>query len=95
MFGTGSGAGQAVGVGSGLDPERSFAPQPELDSALPKALTVLAEPDPATAVSQVRVRLAALALVQERTDTRADRLRGAGANMASLDAYAARDVLRP
>jgi len=73
--------------------EGTPAPQRELDLALQEAVAVIAQPDPATAVFQVRVGLAALDLVRGRTSPHADHLQGAVADAAVLDAYAARDVL--
>ncbi|WP_431045306.1 hypothetical protein ACQUSR_27570 [Streptomyces sp. P1-3] len=68
-------------------------PQPELDLALQEAVAVIAQPDPATAAFQVRVGLAALDPVRDRTSPHAVHLQSAIADVAVLDAYAARDVL--
>lgn len=74
-------------------PAASPMPQPELDLALQEALALLAPPDPATAAFQTRAGLAALELVGDRTSPHAALLHEAVADVARLDAYAARDVL--
>ncbi|MBN3932974.1 hypothetical protein IQ279_25770 [Streptomyces verrucosisporus] len=74
-------------------PEDTPAPQAELESALQESLTVTAQPDPATAAFQARVGLAALALIHDRTMPHTAHLHRAVADVAALDAHAARDVL--
>lgn len=74
-------------------PMISPTPQPELDLALQEALALIAPPDPASAVFQVRVGLTALELVRDRTSPHAALLQKAVADVARFDAYAARDVL--
>ncbi|WP_329142472.1 hypothetical protein OIU91_02340 [Streptomyces sp. NBC_01456] len=71
----------------------SRTPQPELDLALQGAATLIATPDPSTAAFQTRAGLAALDLAHDRTSPHATPLQDAIANVAVLDAYAARDVL--
>ncbi|MFJ2113363.1 MULTISPECIES: hypothetical protein [unclassified Streptomyces] len=67
--------------------------QPELDLALEETLALIAPPAPATAVFQTRVGLATLDLAHGRTSPRIVLLQDAVADVAALDAYAARDVL--
>ncbi|WP_445520355.1 hypothetical protein [Streptomyces sp. NEAU-174] len=74
-------------------PAASPAPQPELDSALQEAATLIATPDPSTAAFQTRAALAALDLARDRTSPHATLLQAAVVDVAVLDAYAARDVL--
>lgn len=70
----------------------SPAPQPELGLALQEAAELIATSDP-TAVFQIRVGLTALDLIRDRTSPYATPLQDAIADVAVLDAYAARDVL--
>ncbi|GGZ05901.1 hypothetical protein [Streptomyces poonensis] len=74
-------------------PDVATAPQPEVDLALQEAVAVVAQPDAAAAAFQARVGLAALDLVCDRTSPHAAHLCSAIADVAVLDAYAARDVL--
>ncbi|SHG80526.1 hypothetical protein [Streptoalloteichus hindustanus] len=74
-------------------PQTSPTPQPELDHALREALALVSPPDPATAAFQARVGLSALDLARNRTGPCVALLRDAVADVAMLDAYAARDVL--
>ncbi|WP_261801814.1 hypothetical protein [Streptomyces sp. ISID311] len=71
----------------------SPAPQPELDLALQGAAALIATPDPSTAAFQTRAGLTALDLAHDRTSPHTPQLQDAVANVAILDAYAARDVL--
>ncbi|MFG2138661.1 hypothetical protein [Streptomyces sp. NPDC048650] len=74
-------------------PPASPAPQPELDLALQGTAALIATPDPSTAAFQTRARRAALDLAHDRTSPDTAPLQDAVANVAILDAYAARDVL--
>jgi hypothetical protein len=74
-------------------PAHSPAPEPDLDLALQEALDLITPPDPNTAVFQARVGLTALELARDRTSPHAALLHEAVADVAALDAYAARDVL--
>ncbi|OON75941.1 type I toxin-antitoxin system ptaRNA1 family toxin [Streptomyces tsukubensis] len=74
-------------------PPGSRTPQSELDHALQEATALLAPPDASTVVFQARVGLTALELVPDHTARPVVPLREAIANMASRDAYAAREVL--
>ncbi|MFE1987887.1 hypothetical protein [Streptomyces mirabilis] len=66
-------------------------PRPDLDHILSEAAPLLAHPDPSTAVFQTRTGLAALEL--DPTGPYAGPLLDAVADVARLDAYAAREVL--
>jgi hypothetical protein len=74
-------------------PAASPAPRPERDRAPREALALITPPDPAIAAFQARVGLTALDLARDQTSPRAARLRNALVDVATLDAYAARDVL--
>lgn len=74
-------------------PATSPPRQPELDLALKEALALLTPPDPETAAFQARVGLTALELARDHTSYHDALLPQAVADVASLDAYAARDVL--
>ncbi|GHF94942.1 hypothetical protein [Streptomyces thermodiastaticus] len=74
-------------------PATSPPPQLELDLVLEEALAVLTPPDRETAVFQTRVGLTALELAHDHTSRHGARLAQAIADVARLDAYAARDVL--
>lgn len=74
-------------------PTPSTAPQPELDLALQEARALITSPDPTTAAFQTRVGLTALELLRDRTSPHVSLLEEAVADVAILDAYAARDVL--
>lgn len=74
-------------------PATSSMPELELDLVLQEALALLAPPDLSTAAFQARVGLTALELVSDRTSPHTALLREAIADVACLDAYAARDVL--
>ncbi|MER5972176.1 hypothetical protein ABT112_20965 [Streptomyces sp. NPDC002055] len=74
-------------------PAGSPAPEPELQLALQGAATLLAAPDAPTAAFQIRAGLAALDLVRDQTCQDVTPLQNALAEVALLDAYAARDVL--
>ncbi|MFE3206352.1 hypothetical protein [Embleya sp. NPDC059237] len=67
--------------------------QPHPDLALREVLPVITPPDPATAAFQARVALTVLDLNREPADPTGIRVRDALADVAALDAYAARDVL--
>ncbi|GHJ36680.1 hypothetical protein [Streptomyces sp. TS71-3] len=68
-------------------------PRQELDAVLREASALIATPDASIAAFQTRVGLAALDLARERTSPFVAPLREAMADVAVLDAYAARDVL--
>ncbi|MEO3807063.1 hypothetical protein [Nonomuraea sp. B1E8] len=74
-------------------PVTSPVPQPELELALQEALVLMTPPDPATAAFQTRVGLTALDLAYDRTSPYILLLQEAIVDVATLDAYAARDVL--
>ncbi|MFF4576679.1 hypothetical protein [Streptomyces sp. NPDC001410] len=74
-------------------PATSPAPPADLDLALQETDELIATPDPSTAAFQTRVGLTALDLVRDRTSPSVARLQDAIADVAVLDAYAARDVL--
>ncbi|MGW3149770.1 hypothetical protein ACWDG1_34930 [Streptomyces sp. NPDC001177] len=74
-------------------PTSTPVPQSDLNGALQAAVSVTGQPDPLTAVFQVRVGLAALDLVGDRTDLHIAPLEDAVFDIATLDAYAARDLL--
>lgn len=74
-------------------PPHSPAPESELDLALRNALDLITPPDPTSAVFQTRVALTALELASDRTSPHTALLHEAVADVAALDAYAARDVL--
>ncbi|MGW0828545.1 hypothetical protein [Streptomyces sp. NPDC002845] len=74
-------------------PSSSPTPQPEMDFVLREALALLTPSDPATAVFQARVGLAALDLARDRTSPSITLLQDAVVDLAILDANAARDVL--
>ncbi|MDS1272436.1 hypothetical protein RIF23_19285 [Lipingzhangella sp. LS1_29] len=64
----------------------------ELDDVLRESVAVLSFPDPATALFQARVGLAALDLICDHNGPQSIRLYDALHDAALLDAYAARDV---
>ncbi|MFI0409074.1 hypothetical protein [Actinomadura sp. 3N508] len=68
------------------------APETELDLAMRETLNLTAPRDPSTAVFQARVGLTALELARDHTNAHRI-LPKALADVAALDAYAARDVL--
>ncbi|CAL9360326.1 hypothetical protein SUDANB105_00651 [Streptomyces sp. enrichment culture] len=74
-------------------PTTSPASQADLDLALHEATDLIATPDPSLAAFQARIGLAALDLVHSRTSPYVASLQNAVADVAVLDAYAARDVL--
>ncbi|MEO3753570.1 hypothetical protein [Streptomyces sp. B6B3] len=74
-------------------PQTAPTPQPEVELALREALALITPPDPSTAAFQARVGLTALDLTRDRTSPHTDLLRDAVVDVATLDAYAARDVL--
>jgi hypothetical protein len=74
-------------------PPSAPVPRPDLDLVLSEVATLVAEPDPSTAVFQTRAALAALDLTRDRTSPSVGPLNDALANTAALDAFAARDVL--
>ncbi|MEV2279351.1 hypothetical protein AB0I72_27620 [Nocardiopsis sp. NPDC049922] len=74
-------------------PECSPASDQDLEVALREATTVVTTPDPSTAVFQTRVGLAALDLAHNRPSPHIAPLQDAIAEVAALDAYAAREVL--
>ncbi|MEU9486005.1 hypothetical protein AB0D83_20465 [Streptomyces decoyicus] len=74
-------------------PAASPVPQPELDLALQGTAALVATPSPSTAAFQTRAGLAALDLAHDRTSPHATPLQDGVADVAILDAYAARDVL--
>ncbi|GGZ93124.1 hypothetical protein [Streptomyces bluensis] len=74
-------------------PAPNPTPEPDADLALQEALALITPPDPTTTVFQARVGLTALELAPDHTSPHAVLLRDAVANVASLDAYAAQDVL--
>jgi hypothetical protein len=74
-------------------PQTSPTPQPELDLALREALALITPTDPTTAAFQARAGLTALDLTRDRTSPRTALLRDAVVDVATRDAYAARDVL--
>ncbi|WUH90317.1 hypothetical protein OG900_09530 [Streptomyces sp. NBC_00433] len=67
--------------------------QPELDRALRGALALVRPADPATAAFQARVALTAIDLAGDRSGPYTTALLDAVVDVASADAYAARDVL--
>jgi hypothetical protein len=74
-------------------PAASPTPQPELDLALQEVAALIAPPDPTTAAFQTRVGLTALELARDHTSSRVALLKDAVAEVASLDAHSAREVL--
>jgi hypothetical protein len=74
-------------------PQTSPTPQPELDLGLREALALITPPDPSTAAFQARVGLTALDLTHDRPSPRTALLQNAVVDVATHDAYAARDVL--
>ncbi|GGZ95124.1 hypothetical protein ACFOOM_13910 [Streptomyces echinoruber] len=74
-------------------PAADPVPEAELDLALQGALALITSPDPEVTAFQARVGLTALELAPDHTSPHAARLRDALADVASHDAYAAREVL--
>ncbi len=74
-------------------PESSPVPQPVLDRVLSKVTALMAEPEPSTAAFRTRAGLAALDLTRDRTVSALGPPQQALVDAATLDAYAAREVL--
>jgi hypothetical protein len=74
-------------------PETSPTPQKELDHAVQETLTLITEPEPTTASFRARAGLTALDVTADQPTPSDSPLRAAVIEVASSDAYAARDVL--
>lgn len=68
--------------------------QTELDHATQAALSLITQPEPTTAVFRARIGLTVLDLTADQPARHAHHLRTAVIDVASSDAYAARDILR-
>lgn len=74
-------------------PKTSPPPQRELDHAMQETLVLITQPEPATAAFRARVGLTAFDLTAVQPTPYDAQLRAAVIEVASCDAYAARDVL--
>lgn len=74
-------------------PKTSPTSQRELGQAVQETLALIAQPEPTTAAFRARVGLTAFDLTADQPTPYHSRLRAAVIDVASADAYAARDVL--
>jgi hypothetical protein len=74
-------------------PKSSPTPHEELDHAVQETLSLITQPEPTTAAFRARLGLTALDLTANQPTPKTPHLRAAIINVASSDAYAARDIL--